>query len=105
MIKERKIKREYLKENLKQEYLPVKLIDRINNDIFNTKLEYRTKNNFLKCIATIYFKQVNEYHSLEYFVPAGAAYWKSIFGGDYHQKVIQPLMDYTILQNYDFGFR
>ena len=38
MPKENKIKREYLKENLKQEYLPVKLIDKINRDIFNTKL-------------------------------------------------------------------
>lgn len=106
MNKERKITRDYLKENIKEEYLPVKLIDRINNTIFeNNSLEYRTKNNFLRCIGTLYFKQVNEYHDLEYYVPAGSKYWKTLFGGDYHEKVIQPLIDLEIIQCKDFGFR
>jgi hypothetical protein len=106
MNKERKITREYLKENIKEEYLPVKLVDRINLNIFdNNRLEYRTKNNFLRCISTIYFKQVNEYHNLEYYVPTGSSYWKTLFGGDYHEKVIQPLIDLEIIQFYDFGYR
>ena len=29
--------KKYLKENIKQEYLPVKLIQRIHQDIFNNK--------------------------------------------------------------------
>jgi hypothetical protein len=106
MKKERKIIREYLKENFKQEYLPSKLIDKINLDIFNNDAyEYRTKNNFLRCIATIYFKQINEQHSLELYVPTGSAYWKSIFFGDYHEKVIQPLIELDIIQTRDFGCR
>jgi hypothetical protein len=106
MNRERKITRDYLKVNIKEEYLPVKLVDKINRLIFNNnKLEYRTKNNFLKCIGTIYFKQVNEYHNLEYYVPTGSAYWKTLFGGDYNEKVIQPLIDMKIIQFYDFGYR
>ena len=104
--KERKITKEYLKENLKEEYLPVKLVNKITEEIFNNnKYEYRTKNNFLRCISTIYFKQVNEYHNLEFYVPTGAAYWKTIFGGDYHEKVIEPLINMGIIQSRDFGFR
>lgn len=106
MKKERKITREYLKENIKEEYLPIKLVDRINITLFdNNKLEYRTKNNFLKCIGAIYFKQDNEYHSLEYYVPLGSAYWKTLFSRDYHKKVIQPLIDLEIIQTKDFGYR
>ena len=106
MIKERKISRDYLKKNIKKEYLPAKLVDIINLLIFdNNKLEYRKKNNFLRCIGTIYFKQVNDYHSLEFYVPTGSAYWKTLFSRDYHKKVIQPLIDLEIIQTKDFGYR
>ena len=106
MKKEKYIINKYLKENIKQEYLPVKLIQRIYQDIFtNKKYEYRTKNNFLKCIGTIYFKQVNEHYGLEGFVPAGSAYWKKAFGNDYHEKVIQPLIKLGIIEFLDFGYR
>ena len=96
----------YLKENIKQEYLPVKLIQRINQEIFtNKRYEYRTKNNFLRCIGTIYFKQVNEHFGLEGYVPTGSAYWKKVFGNDYHEKVIQPLINLGIIEFLDFGYR
>ncbi len=106
MKKEKYIINKYLKENIKQEYLPVKLIQRIFQDIFtNKKYEYRTKNNFLRCIGTIYFKQEKENYGLKGFVPAGAAYWRTIFGGNYHEKVILPLIEMGIVESYDFGFR
>lgn len=98
--------KKYLKENIKQEYLPVKLIQRVQQDIFNKrKFEYRTKNNFLRCIGTIYFKQVNEHFGLEGYVPTGSAYWKKVFGNDYHEKVIQPLIKLGIIEFLDFGYR
>jgi hypothetical protein len=106
MIRERKIVKEYLKKYLKEEYLPVKLVNKIDEKIFNNKkYGYLTKNNFLRCIATIYYKQVNDYHNLEYYVPAGSAYWKKVFGGNYHEKVIKPLIDFGIVEFYDFGYR
>ncbi len=106
MKKDIYIIKKYLKENIKQEYLPVKLIQRIHQDIFNNKkYEYRTKNNFLRCIGTIYFKQVNEHYGLEGYVPTGSAYWKKVFDNDYHVKVIQPLIELGIIEFLDFGYR
>lgn len=106
MKKDIYIIKKYLKENIKQEYLPVKLIQRIHQDIFNNKkFEYRTKNNFLRCISIIYFKQVNEHYGLEGYVPTGSAYWKKVFGNDYHEKVIQPLIKLGIIEFLDFGYR
>lgn len=104
MKKGKYIINKFLKENIKQEYLPVKLIQRIYQDIFtNKKYEYRTMNNFLRCIGTIYFKQINEHYGLEGFVPTGSAYWKKIFGNDYHEKVIQPLIKLGIVELRAFG--
>lgn len=106
MKKDIYIIKKYLKENIKQEYLPVKLIKKINQVIVtNKKYEYRTKNNFLRCIGTIYFKQVNEHYGLEGYVPTGSAYWKKVFGNDYHEKVIQPLINLGIIESRDFGNR
>jgi hypothetical protein len=106
MKKDLYIIKKYLKENIKQEYLPFKLIQRINQEIFTDKrYEYRTKNNFLRCIGTIYFKQVNEHYGLEGYVPTGSAYWKQVFGNDYHEKVIQPLINLGIIEFLDFGYR
>lgn len=106
MKKDKYIINKYLKENIKQEYLPLKLIKRINQEIFtNEHFEYRTKNNFLRCIGIIYFKQVNEHYGLEGYVPTGSAYWKKVFGNDYHEKVIEPLIKLGIIEFLDFGFR
>lgn len=106
MRKEKYIISKYLRENIKQEYLPTKLIQRIYLDIFNNKkFEYRTKNNFLRCIGTIYFKQVHEHYGLTGYVPTGSAYWRKIFGGNYREKVLNPLIELDIVQSRDFGFR
>lgn len=78
MKKEKYIIKKYIKENIKQEYLPLKLIKKINQEIFSDKqFEYRTKNNFLRCISTIYLKQVNEHYGLEGYVPTGIILPKS----------------------------
>ena len=106
MKKDIYIIKKYLKENIKQEYLPLKLVQRINQNIFTSKhLEYRTKNNFLRCISIIYFKQINEHYGLEGYVPTGSAYWRTVFDGDYKEKVIQPLINLGIIEFLDFGYR
>lgn len=87
------------------EYLPVILTQKIKSEIFNKTGDYRTKNNLLKCIALIYHKQVCEYHDLNGFVPLGRNYWKTIFGGNYHSKIISPLLELNIIESQDFGYR
>lgn len=92
--------------NRKSEYLPKKLIKRFKEEVFNNpSYEYRTKNNFLKCLGIIYDKQINEYHSLYAYVATGSAYWKTVYSNDYHEKVIAPLLSKEILQSKDFGYR
>lgn len=90
----------------KDEFLPKKLIKKINENIFNnTDYEYRTKNNFLKCIGIIYHAQVHDYYSLFHYVALGRGYWRTVFGGDYHEKVIAPLMNMNIIESKEFGYR
>ena len=106
MKKENKLIKEYLKENIKQEELPVKLAQKVLESIFNnSKYEYRSKNNFLRCVGILYYKHVKEHYGLEGFIPTGAAYWKKLFGGDYKEKVIQPLIILGIVESFDFGFQ
>jgi hypothetical protein len=104
MNKKRNKVTEYMKETNSKKFLPIKLVNKINDKIFNTEdYEYRTKNNFLRCIDTIYYHQVEEYHNLEYYVPLGSAYWKSIFSRDYLKKVIEPLIGFGIIESRKFG--
>jgi len=92
--------------NRKDEFLPKKLIIKINECIFNnTDYEYRSKNNFLRCIGIIYHYQVYDYYSLFHYVALGSNYWKTVFNQDYHKKVIAPLMDMNIIESFDFGYR
>jgi hypothetical protein len=90
----------------KEEFLPKKLITRITEDIFNkNEYEYRTKNNFLKCIGIIYHKQIHDCLSLDQFVPVGRDYWRKVYSSDYHKKVIKPLIDLNIIERKDFLYR
>jgi hypothetical protein len=90
----------------KDEFLPKKLIKKINENIFNNNVyEYRTKNNFLKCIGIIYHAQVHDYDSLFQYVALGSNYWKTVFSQDYHEKVIAPLMNMNIIESKEFGYR
>ena len=90
----------------KDEFLPMKLIKKINENIFNNNdYEYRTKNNFLKCIGIIYRYQVNDYYGLFQYVALGSNYWKTVFSQDYHEKVIAPLMNINVIESKEFGYR
>jgi hypothetical protein len=90
----------------KYEFLPKKLVLSIKEKFYsNSTYEYRTKNNFLKCIGIIYEKQLNDYHSMIDYIETGSSYWKTVYGNDYHKKVILPLINMEIIQSYDFGYR
>ena len=93
------------KKKKEYKYLPKKLIDKFHEDILSNNCEYRTKNNFLKCISIIYYHQVTNGIGLNDYVPLGSKYWKSVFGGNYYQKVIEPLLEIQIIESFDFGFR
>jgi len=85
------------------EYLPIKLDDEIKKMIIeNSTYEYRTINNFIKCISTIYHHQVHEFSNLEYYVPLGSAYWKKVFKTHSYKSVIDPLIEMDIIQSKRF---
>lgn len=93
--------------NESYEYLPISLIKRIEVAIINNSeiRQFSTKNNFIKCIGIIYNSQINEYHDRFSYVAKGKAYWSSVFGGEYHKRVLKPLLDMNIIKSYDFGYR
>ena len=94
------------KHYAKGESLPKKLAQKIEQVFFdNDKLEYRTKNNFLQCIAIIFYYQVTQGNGLTVYVPLGRNYWKKIYGGNYRKNVISPLIQNGIIESLDFGFR
>jgi hypothetical protein len=94
------------KQYTKEEYLPVKLIKKLQEDIFsNSGYEYRSKNNFLQCVAIIHYHQVTNGIGLNDYAPLGSNYWKKVFGGNYHESVIQPLLKRQIIERLDFGYR
>lgn len=99
-------KTKHRKQYTKEEYLPVKLIKKLQEDIFsNSGYEYRTKNNFLQCVSIIHYHQVTNSIGINDYVPLGRNYWKKIFGGNYHESVIQPLLKRQIIERLDFGYR
>ena len=90
----------------KEEYLPVKLIKKLQEDIFsNSGYEYRSKNNFLQCVSIIHYHQLMNGIGLNDYAPLGRDYWKKVFGGNYHESVIQPLLKLKIIESLDFGYR
>ena len=87
-----------------QEYLPTKLVDALTKSIFSCKFyDYRTKNNFLKCVGIIYHKQITKYYGVNGYVPLGSDYWKKVYGGNYYTQVIQPLLEQDIIQCHNFN--
>lgn len=95
------------KEYIEGEYLPDKLIKQLQDKIFNdTKLQYPTKNNFLQCVAIIYYHQVTQAIGLNNYVPLGSTYWSTVFGGNYHEAVLEPLLEkYKIIESEKVGSR
>jgi hypothetical protein len=99
-------KTKHRKQYTKEEYLPVKLIKKMQEDFFSSSgYEYRTKNNFLQCVAIIHYHQVTKGIGINDYAPLGRNYWKKIFGGNYHESVIQPLLKRKIIECIDFGYR
>ena len=90
----------------KQEYLPKKLVTKLQDGIFNNNsYEYRTKNNFLQCVSIIHYHQIEQGFGLNNYVPLGRNYWKKIYGGNYHERVIEPLLKIGLIESSDFGYR
>ena len=85
------------------EFLPLKLVKEYNTKIlFNNDYQYTTKNNFLKCISIIHNHLLTDFFDLNYYIPLGSAYWKKVFNNNYHQSVIQPLLDMKIIESKRF---
>ncbi len=80
----------------KGEYLPSSLISEFHNKFSDVK-NYKTKNNFLFCIGLVFAHQI-ENGGPEIYVPLGANYWKKVFGGNYYNKVLNPLLESNILK-------
>lgn len=95
------------KTYVKQAFLPVLLTRKLRDSVFNnSKYQYTTKNNFLQCVEIIYFHQVKQGIGLNNYVPLGSDYWKAIYGGNYHERVIAPLLnEHRIIESHDFGYR
>lgn len=91
---------------VKSEYVPSLLVKKLNEDILSiNSYQYTTKNNFLQCVSIIFHHQVTLGEDINNYVPLGRNYWKSVFGGNYHENVINPLLELNILQSFDFGYR
>ena len=102
MLKKKRSKRSKYRS---KEYLPEKLIIEFNKVLFtNSNYEYRSKNNFLKCLGIIFYHQMEEGNTND-FVPLGSEYWKKVFGGNYHENVIQHLLNHSLIESCDYGYR
>jgi len=94
------------KKYTKGEYLPEKLVQKLQDSIFsNPRLSYPSKNNFLQCVSIIYFHQVTDGNGLNYYASLGRNYWHKVYGGNYHDRVISPLMETGLIESMDFGCR
>jgi len=94
------------KKYTKGEYLPEELVQKLQDSIFsNPRFSYPSKNNFLQCVSIIFFHQVTQGNGLNYYAPLGRNYWRKIYGGNYHDRVISPLMETGLIESMDFGCR
>lgn len=100
------MEKDLTKVTRKYEYLPETLISSVRENLFNLpSIDYRTKNNFIKCVGIIFHKQIADGLGKFGFVALGSAYWKKVFGNAYHKKVLEPLLEMKIIQAKDFGCR
>lgn len=100
-------KKKNRKEYVKAEYLPSLLVEKLRETVFTDSRYYKaTKNNFLLCVSVIYFHQVRNGIGINNYVSLGSKYWKTVFGGNYHDRVINPLIyEHDIIESHDFGYR
>ena len=104
--RENKMEKDLKKVDMKYEYLPQALISSLKENLIKIpSVDYRTKNNFIKCVALIYRKQISDGLGYFGFAALGSAYWKKVFGNDYRKKVLEPLLELRIIQAQDFGYR
>lgn len=101
MVK-KKVHRKVYKQ---EEYLPVKLVNKLNDMFSSKKYQYTTRNNFIQCISIIYYHQVEYGVGLFDYAPLGRNYWYKIYGGNYHDSVIAPLLEHQVIETLDFGYR
>lgn len=92
------------KYNRKSEYLPLNLIQNLN-EFLKDYNDYRSRNNFLRCIGIIFCKQIVAESDYDGYVPTGSAFWRTVFSHDYHEKVLNPLLEQNIIQSKKLGFR
>jgi hypothetical protein len=97
------IKKIHRKAYKQVEYLPVKLIKKLNDILSSKRYQSTTRNNFLECVSIIHYHQVTKGIGLNDYAPLGSAYWKKIYGGQYHESVIAPLLELQIIESLDFG--
>lgn len=98
-------KKENRNSYIKAEHLPAKLAKRLQEFFDENRFAYTTKNNFLQCVSIIFFHQISKGNGMFYFAPLGRNYWKGIFGGNYHERVITPLLINQIIESKDFLYR
>lgn len=92
------------RNNRKSEYLPQKVIQNLN-EFLKDYNDYRSHNNFIRCVGIIFSYQISSESGYNGFVSLGSAYWRKVFSHDYHQKVLNPLLEQNIIQCKDMGFR
>jgi hypothetical protein len=95
------------KHYVKAEYLPSLLVEKLRSTVFADSKSYKqTKNNFLLCVSVIHYHQVRNAIGIENYVPLSRNYWRTIFGGNYHTSVIEPLLHkHEIIEKHVFGSR
>jgi hypothetical protein len=86
-----------------EEYLPVKLIDKLNDIFISKKYQYTSRNNFIQCISIIFYHQVANGIGLYDYAPLGRNYWHKVYGGNYHESVITPLLEQQVIETLNFG--
>ena len=95
------------KHRFNSEYLP-KEIGNIIKKITSSEREFRTYNNYLTIIGSIYNHQISDDASYLQYSPLSSKYWKRIIGSHYSQYINRLLQEEVIQRNLvdyisDFG--
>ena len=84
------------KSKFKYEYLPKRIVKNLN-DLTNCNREYRTFNNYLLIIGSIYLHQMRDDASYYSYSPLSREYWRSVIGSHYNH-FINRLLSVKIIQ-------
>jgi hypothetical protein len=86
-----------IKRKFNYEFLPKSLINKISV-LFASDREYRTTNNILLIVSTIFNKQVTDDSFTYSFTPLSVAYWRKVIGSHYN-KYLKILLENDIIQS------